>query len=138
MKSDECYRGKHDQCDGCCLDSVSGCECECHFVETEDKTPPGTESRVSAKARRAGQGKGGMNMAAYRAAVEINGRFALVPARRHLYHADRLAALRALERVSRRSSVNARGFCWLISAGDVTTMDLAAGNIPIWVETVAL
>jgi len=77
-------------------------------------------------------------MAAYRAAIEIDGKIALVPSRRHIYHGTRSAALRALEQLGKRSAIDARGFCWPISAGDVTTLDLSAGNIPPWVETISL
>ncbi len=30
---DECQRGDHGSCDGCCLDSVMGCTCPCHDGE---------------------------------------------------------------------------------------------------------
>jgi len=33
IKSDECWQDRHDDCDGFCLDSPMGCECECHFEE---------------------------------------------------------------------------------------------------------
>jgi hypothetical protein len=36
-KSDECYRGQHDQCDGCNLNSPMGCNCPCHFEDEEEE-----------------------------------------------------------------------------------------------------
>ena len=39
-KSDECYEGRHEDCDGCNLNSHLGCECECHY---EDKPPERSE-----------------------------------------------------------------------------------------------
>lgn len=75
-------------------------------------------------------------MASYRVAVQTEEGIRLIPARRHNYHRDHSAAIRALERISKRGP--GRGFCWPISAGEITTMDLEIGNIPAWVETIAL
>jgi hypothetical protein len=29
--TDECHLGNHEDCDGVCLDSPMGCECDCHL-----------------------------------------------------------------------------------------------------------
>ena len=76
----------------------------------------------------------------YRALLQRGGDIALVYARRHTYHRDRSAALRALERGAK--GIPARGFLWPLTAGDLSSAEviyrLHSHDLPVWVETVAL
>ena len=56
-----------------------------------------------------------------------------VPARRHTFHASREAAFRALERLGRRITGNARGFVWPASVPGALT-----DNRWDLIETIAL
>ena len=47
--SDECIDGRHEQCDGCCLDSMLGCGCQCHDNEDGDDLSDDCEESDDAK-----------------------------------------------------------------------------------------